>query len=77
MGCKNTEKKVIFRVDSNKKNCTFAVSIRGVAQLASALAWGARGRKFESSHPDRVIKKGCIMFATFFYLYLFEVHSTK
>jgi circadian clock protein KaiC len=23
-----------------------------VAQLASALAWGARGRKFESSHPD-------------------------
>ena len=26
--------------------------IRGVAQLASALAWGARGRKFESSHPD-------------------------
>ncbi len=26
--------------------------LRGVAQLASALAWGARGRKFESSHPD-------------------------
>jgi hypothetical protein len=26
---------------------------RGVAQLASALAWGARGRKFESSHPDK------------------------
>ena len=25
---------------------------RGVAQLASALAWGARGRKFESSRPD-------------------------
>ena len=25
---------------------------RGVAQLASALAWGARGRKFESFHPD-------------------------
>ncbi len=24
-----------------------------MAQLASALAWGARGRKFESSHPDR------------------------
>jgi hypothetical protein len=27
---------------------------RGVAQLASALAWGARGRLFESDHPDRV-----------------------
>ena len=26
--------------------------VRGVAQLASALAWGARGRMFESSHPD-------------------------
>ena len=26
--------------------------VRGVAQLASVLAWGARGRMFESSHPD-------------------------
>ncbi len=26
---------------------------RGVAQLASVLAWGASGRKFESSHPDK------------------------
>lgn len=25
---------------------------RGVAQLASALAWGARGWKFESSRSD-------------------------
>ena len=25
---------------------------RGVAQFGSALAWGARGRWFESSHPD-------------------------
>ena len=24
----------------------------GVAQLGSALEWGSRGRKFESSHPD-------------------------
>ena len=42
----------------NKKNSIFAaVMIRGVAQLASALAWGARGRKFESSHPDIEKKK--------------------
>jgi hypothetical protein len=27
-------------------------NLRGVAQLASVLAWGASGRKFESSHPD-------------------------
>ena len=33
--------------------------IRGVAQLASALAWGARGRKFESSHPDESKENGC------------------
>ena len=35
--------------------CIFAPlfsTTRGVAQLASALAWGARGRKFESFHPD-------------------------
>ena len=32
--------------------CT-ALNNRGVAQLASALAWGARGRKFESFHPDQ------------------------
>ncbi len=28
------------------------INTRGVAQLASVLAWGASGRKFESSHPD-------------------------
>ncbi len=27
-------------------------ALRGVAQLASALAWGASGRPFESVHPD-------------------------
>jgi hypothetical protein len=37
---------------SLSKSITFAKQNRGVAQLASALAWGARGRKFESSHPD-------------------------
>jgi hypothetical protein len=26
---------------------------RGVAQLASVLAWGASGRPFESDHPDK------------------------
>ena len=39
------------------KSCIFALAFRGVAQLASALAWGARGRKFESSRPDKVQKK--------------------
>ena len=42
--------------------------IRGVAQLASALAWGARGRKFESSHPD--IEKKKARFLSCFFLLL-------
>ena len=37
--------------------------VRGVAQLASALAWGARGRKFESSHPDHITSKVVIFFS--------------
>ena len=28
------------------------VSFLGVAQPGSALAWGARGRRFKSSHPE-------------------------
>ncbi len=28
---------------------------RGVAQPGSALAWGARGREFESRRPDQII----------------------
>ncbi len=34
----------------------FAVCVRDVAQPGSVLAWGARGRKFESCRPDRTIK---------------------
>ena len=41
---------------------------RGVAQLASALAWGARGRKFESFHPDEKKRKSDqIVRSLFFY----------
>lgn len=33
---------------------TFALfKDRGVAQLASVLAWGASGRQFESDHSDK------------------------
>ena len=38
------------------KKIYFCRLIRGVAQLASVLAWGASGRKFESSHPDFYFK---------------------
>ena len=30
---------------------------RGVAQPGSALAWGARGRKFESCRPDQLFEE--------------------
>ena len=30
---------------------------RGVAQLASVLAWGASGRQFESDHSDKIKSK--------------------
>ena len=29
-------------------------TIRGVAQPGSALAWGARGQRFESARPDHL-----------------------
>ena len=55
----DSPKLIIFAVPLKKGTYTLnhthtqsQTSIRGVAQLASALAWGARGRKFESSHPD-------------------------
>ena len=44
--------------------------VRGVAQPGSALAWGARGREFESRRPDHEIPgKGDvpIRFVSFFY----------
>ena len=57
--------------------------VRGVAQLASALAWGARGRKFESSHPDnfktytnpftRLTKPDIQSIVRFFYLVAFNL----
>ena len=34
------------------------VNDRGVAQLASVLAWGASGRQFESDHSDKMKYRG-------------------
>lgn len=49
----------------------FAKPNRGVAQLASALAWGARGRKFESSHPDKT--KSQLLIKQVFAIFYFRV----
>ena len=40
--------------------------VRDVAQPGSALAWGARGRKFESCRPDLKIKRLYIKYGLFF-----------
>ncbi len=46
---------------------------RDVAQLGSALQWGCRGRRFESSHPDQYL----ILFQFGGYLFLStRVNST-
>ncbi len=50
---------------------------RGVAQSGSALAWGARGRVFESLRPDH-INQGVARFylATLFYFDRFYPYKT-
>ena len=58
----NVRKKVVFLQPHFKRG-----EHRGVAQLASALAWGARGRKFESFHPDEK-ERGDIVASLFFRL---------
>ena len=45
---------------------------RGVAQSGSALAWGARGRVFESLRPDHIIQRVARFYlATLFYVWSF------
>ena len=43
---------IISWASKNYANHRFAI-FRDVAQPGSALAWGARGREFESRHPDQ------------------------
>jgi hypothetical protein len=38
--------------ENKSPNALATLLFRGVAQLASVLAWGARGQRFESSYPD-------------------------
>ena len=53
-----------IRVFSQKSVCVFmcggliCLRCRGVAQPGRVLAWGARGRKFESCHPDHKNSNG-------------------
>lgn len=51
-----------------------------MAQLASALAWGARGRQFESGHPDNsgsqlVLYRPADFFASGHVLHIYKKES--
>ncbi len=46
------QKKIVFYLDIRY----ITVRCRGVAQPGRVLAWGARGRRFDSCHPDHEIK---------------------
>src|SRR5579871_4327633 len=50
-----------------QKCCCVLIIIRDVAQPGSAFAWGARGRWFESSRPDKKIKPAFIAGFVFYY----------
>ncbi len=43
---------IVFGVAGNKEVPLYLHPLRGVAQSGSALAWGVRGRGFESRRPD-------------------------
>ena len=62
----NVRKKVVFLQPHFTRD-----EHRGVAQLASALAWGARGRKFESFHPDEKKRDD---FGHLFFFMVFSIH---
>ena len=49
----------------------------GVAQFGSALEWGSRGRRFDSSHSDQMNRKipGIVRFRGFFYVSVLDVIS--
>ena len=48
-----------------------------MAQLASALAWGARGRLFESDHPDEEGQVYCSSFNLMHMYYTYILFSAK
>jgi len=47
-------------------------SVRGVAQPGSALAWGARGRKFKSCHPDEHKNGSQVSWGPFFLVHYYH-----
>jgi hypothetical protein len=53
----------------------FEKNHRGVAQLASVLAWGASGPPFESAYPDRLIEGADLLLPFILHFYVLHIHS--
>ena len=49
----NQKESCLLRSIQVQFKCCYNIDFRGVAQPGSALAWGARGRVFESHRPDQ------------------------
>ena len=65
----------LFNIFNSSFSSSFFVlyySVRGVAQPGSALAWGARGRKFKSCHPDEkkasLLIAACWLFCVYYWM---------
>ncbi len=51
--CRKTQGKILgICTEELCRPLLYSRACRGVAQPGSALAWGARGREFESRRPD-------------------------
>ena len=61
----------------DKKTIIRNLSSRSVAQSGSALAWGARGRRFESFHSDQKFNSPVIFDRAVFCLCLFQTLYSK
>ncbi|MEN9911750.1 MAG: hypothetical protein RI956_194 [Pseudomonadota bacterium] len=60
---------ITIKLICNSTNLRLKSKLRDVAQLGSALAWGARGREFKSHRSDKVVKFIHFILFIFFYLY--------
>ena len=70
---KKKQKKLAENLPHWKIMPTFAVAKSGFSAVGSAHVWGARGRWFESSNPDRGGKKLIFNDLPLFYVHIIGV----
>lgn len=54
----------------NREGDQFNNKLGGLAHLARALAWQARGNRFDSGILHKTLKFGCFLFIIMFYIYI-------